>query len=107
MLLQLGLDADTRQVGLQLLRQILVADAGDRGDLGQQLAPVGKLAPGEAFSAFQAQARALLLGKPDLFILGKALGGLPSSERIEGTASAVAIGILAIGHIQRAFGLRF
>ncbi len=50
--------------------------AGDRawvaasiGPIGQALAPVGKLDPGQAVSAFQAQAKALLSGHPDLFIL--------------------------------------
>ncbi len=58
--------------GVEIAREV----AGDRawvgasiGPIGQQLAPVGKLAPGEAFSAFQAQAKALLEGKPDLFVL--------------------------------------
>jgi methionine synthase / methylenetetrahydrofolate reductase(NADPH) len=58
--------------GVEIAREV----AGDRawvaasiGPIGQQLAPVGKLGPGEAFSAFQSQVRALLEGKPDLFVL--------------------------------------
>jgi methionine synthase / methylenetetrahydrofolate reductase(NADPH) len=50
--------------------------AGDRayvaasiGPVGQRMAPVGRVAPGEAFRAFKAQAAALLEGSPDLFIL--------------------------------------
>jgi methionine synthase I (cobalamin-dependent)/5,10-methylenetetrahydrofolate reductase len=58
--------------GVQLARQV----AGDRawvaasiGPMGQSLAPVGRLEPGQAFQAFQAQARALAEGGPDLFVL--------------------------------------
>jgi methionine synthase I (cobalamin-dependent)/5,10-methylenetetrahydrofolate reductase len=43
--------------------------AASIGPIGQALAPIGKLDPGQAFSAFQAQVQALLAGGPDLFIL--------------------------------------
>lgn len=58
--------------GVDLARMV----AGDRawvaasiGPIGQRLAPVGKVEPGQAFQAFQAQTKALLAGGPDLFVL--------------------------------------
>ncbi len=43
--------------------------AASIGPIGQPLAPVGRLDPGQAFAAFQAQTQALLAGGPDLFVL--------------------------------------
>lgn len=43
--------------------------AASIGPLGQALAPVGRLEPGEAFACFREQAAALLTGEPDLFVL--------------------------------------
>lgn len=43
--------------------------AASIGPLGQPLAPIGRLEPGDAFSAFREQTAALLSAQPDLFIL--------------------------------------
>lgn len=63
---------DINARGVRLAREV----AGGRayvaasiGPLGGSLAPVGRLEPGQAFSAFREQTEALLLGEPDLFIL--------------------------------------
>jgi methionine synthase I (cobalamin-dependent)/5,10-methylenetetrahydrofolate reductase len=72
---EFGLDeqwAALNRQGVEIARKV----AGDRawvaasiGPIGQPLAPVGRLEPGQAFAAFQQQARALLEGDPDLFVL--------------------------------------
>jgi len=59
--------------GVRLAREV-AADrawvAASVGPLGQPLAPVGRLEPGQAFAAFRDQVRALLDGDgPDLFVL--------------------------------------
>ena len=43
--------------------------AASMGPVGQSLKPVGRLDPGQVFKAFSDQAKALLQGQPDLFIL--------------------------------------
>ncbi len=43
--------------------------AASMGPIGQALAPVGRLEPGQAFAAFKEQAQVLADGKPDLFVL--------------------------------------
>ena len=43
--------------------------AGSIGPIGAELAPVGKISPGEAFSAFRAQATVLAAEGVDLFVL--------------------------------------
>lgn len=43
--------------------------AASMGPIAHQLAPIGRIDPGEAFASFREQARALLAGGPDLFVL--------------------------------------
>jgi homocysteine S-methyltransferase len=72
---EFGLEEQTAAInrsGVEIARSV----AGDRawvaasiGPIGQPLAPIGKLDPGQAFAAFQVQARGLLEVPPDLFIL--------------------------------------
>ena len=72
---EFGLDEKFAEVNANAVKHAK-AVAGDRafvaatmGPLGQQLTPVGRLEPGEAFAAFREQAKALLDGDPDLFLL--------------------------------------
>lgn len=64
--------AEINAEGVRLAREV----ARDRawvaasiGPLGMSLAPVGRMEPGQAFTAFREQAEALLAGDPDLFVL--------------------------------------
>jgi len=64
--------ADINAAAVRLAREA----AGDRawvaasiGPIGQALAPVGRLEPGQAYAAFKEQARVLAAGEPDLFVL--------------------------------------
>ena len=72
---EFGLDekfSEINQSGVRLAREA----AGDRawvaasiGPIGQALAPVGRLEPGQAYAAFKEQAQVLAAGDPDLFVL--------------------------------------
>lgn len=67
--------ADINQAGVQLARRVVAAAfrevfiAGSIGPLGPSLAPLGRLSPGDARSAFKEQTLALLEAGVDLIIL--------------------------------------
>jgi len=72
---EFGLEEKFSEINAQGVR-LAKAAAGERawvaasiGPIGQPLAPVGRLQPGEAFAAFKEQASVLAAESPDLFVL--------------------------------------